>query len=61
MVQLRNTGGSSGKSVIRLFDKSKSDILFVVAIDGSRYEIPTSVINVKNCITLNKDYDVFRV
>lgn len=61
MVQLRNTGGSSGKSVIRLFDKSKSDILFVVTIDGTRYEIPTSVVNVKNCITLNKDYDIFRV
>ena len=61
MVQLRNTGGSSGKSVIRLFDKSKSDILFVLTKDGDRYEIPTSVINVINSLTLNEKFDVFKV
>ena len=61
MVQLRNTGGSSGKSTIRLFDKSKSDILFVLTYSGVRYEIPTSVINVKNSLTLNKEYDIFKI
>lgn len=61
MVQLRNTGGSSGKSVIRLFDKSKSDVLFVLTKDGDRYEIPTSVINVINSLTLNEKFDVFKV
>ena len=61
MVQLRNTGGSSGKSVVRFFDKSKSDILFVLTYDGDKYEIPTSVINVKNCLTLNRDFDIFKV
>lgn len=60
-VQLRNTGGSSGKSVIRLFDKSKSDILFVVTQSGDKYEIPTSVINVRNSLTLNRDFDIFKV
>lgn len=61
MVQLRNTGGSSGRSTVRLFDKSKSDILFVVTINGDRYEIPTSIIDVKNSITLNSSYDIFKV
>lgn len=61
MVQLRNTGGASGKSIIRLFDRSKSDILFVVTREGVKYEIPTSVINVKTCLTLNQTYDIFKV
>lgn len=61
MVQLRNTGGSSGKSIVRYFDKSKSDVLFVLTYDGTRYEIPTSVINVKNSLTLNRDFDIFKI
>lgn len=61
MVQLRNTGGSSGKSVIRLFDNKKSDILFVVTRDGDKYEIPTSLIKTKTTINLNKNFDIFKV
>jgi len=61
IVQLRNTGGSSGKSKIRKFVSSDVDILFILTEDGRRYEIPTSLIIVKNSLTLTTDLDKFKV
>lgn len=61
IVQLKNSGGSSGKSVIRSFDNTKSDILFVLTKSGERYEIPTSIIKARSAITLNDTYDIFKV
>ena len=61
IVQLGNTGGSSGKSIIRKFDRTKSDILFVVTIEGTLYEIPTNVIKSKRAINLNREYEIFKV
>lgn len=61
VVQLKNSGGSSGKSVIRNFDNSSCDILFVVTRDNTIYEIPTSEVNVKSALTLTHDWDSFIV
>ena len=61
IVQLKNSGGSSGKSVIRSFDNTKSDILFVLTKSEERYEIPTSIIKARSAITLNDTYDIFKV
>lgn len=61
IVQLKNSGGSSGKSVIRSFDNTKSDILFILTKNGDRYEIPTSIIKAKSTITLNDTYNIFKV
>lgn len=61
VVQLKNSGGASGRGVIRSFDKSKSDILFILTKSGERYEIPTSIIKAISAITLNDTYDIFKV
>ena len=60
-VQLGNTGGSSGKGRIRKFDNSRSDLLFIVTVEGDLYEIPTTNITSKRVLTLSIDYDRFKV
>lgn len=60
-VQLKNSGGSSGKSVIRKFDNTSCDILFIVTIDGTIYEIPSNVIAVTTALTLTHDWDKYIV
>lgn len=61
VVQLKNSGGASGKSIIRNFDNTSCDILFIVTRDNTIYEIPTSEINVKSALTLTHDWDSFIV
>lgn len=61
IVQLRNTGGSSGKSVIRPFDNKSCDILFVVTRSGDKYQIPSLEIKSKATITLNREYDKYKL
>lgn len=60
-VQLKNSGGASGKSVIRHFDNTSCDILFIVTIEGTMYEIPASLINVSAQLTLTEDWDDYIV
>lgn len=60
VVGLRNTGGSSGKSVIRKFNKTSCDILFILTKQGTIYEIPSADINV-NTITLDHRFDKYIV
>lgn len=60
-VALKNSGGSSGKSVIRNFDNTSCDLVFVYTKDGDMYEIPSDEIKVKTMITLNDDYEKFKV
>jgi hypothetical protein len=59
-VELKNSGGSSGKSVIRQFDNSVCDIIFIYTIDGDIYEIPSSEIVVKNQLTLDERFSKYR-
>ena len=61
VVQLKNCGGSSGKSAIRKFDNSSCDIVFIVTIEGVMYEIPSSLINVGGSLTLTEDWDDYIV
>ena len=61
VVQLRNTGGSSGKSKIRLFDPKSCDILFILTKDGTTYEIPTEKIKINNLFTLTDEWNSFIV
>lgn len=60
-VALKNSGDSSGKSVIRNFDNTSCDLVFVYTKDGDMYEIPSDEIKVKTMITLNDDYEKFKV
>jgi hypothetical protein len=55
IVQLRNTGGSSGVSKIRLFDNSSCDILFVLTQSGVMYEIPSKEIKITGALTLTEN------
>lgn len=47
IVQLRNTGGSSGKSKSRNFENTSCDKLFILTKEGTMYEIPSNNIEVK--------------
>ena len=60
-VQLKNSGGSSGKSSIRKFDNTSCDIVFIVTITGVMYEIPSSEINTVSTLTLNSQWDKYIV
>ena len=55
IVQLKNAGGSSGLSKIRLFDNTSCDILFVLTQCGTMYEIPSDKIEVTGALTLNEN------
>ena len=60
-VQLRNTGGSSGKSVIRLFDNESADYLFVYTADDKMYLIPFSAITATSGIVVGIKYTEYLV
>jgi hypothetical protein len=60
-VQLKNSGGSSGKSTIRNFDKASCDIVFIVTITGVMYEIPSAEIESVSSLTLTPDWDKYIV
>lgn len=61
VVTLRNSGGASGKRIIRKFKNTTCDILFVYTVDDVRYEIPSNLIKVTNYLTLTKDWDKYIV
>lgn len=60
-VVLKNSGGSSGKSVIRKFDNTSCDILFVLTKDGTMYEIPANKIEAKTGFVLDSRWDKYIV
>lgn len=61
VVLLKNSGGSSGKSITRLFDNKSCDYLFVLTKSNDMYLIPSSVIVCKNTLTLTEDMNKFKV
>lgn len=61
VVQLKHSGGSNNKQAITKFDNTLSDILFVYTIDKTMYEIPTSKIANICALTLNSDWDKYKV
>lgn len=60
-VQLKNCGGGSKGSVIRNFDNTFCDIVFVYTKNGDMYEIPSKDINAKSSITLSDKYDKYKI
>ena len=60
-VQLKNSGGSSGKSIIRNFDNTSCDIVFIVTITGTMYEIPSVNINSTSSLVLTPKWDEYIV
>lgn len=60
VVGLRNTGGSSGKSIIRKFNNEDCDYVFVYTYSNQRYLIPSKEIDV-NTITLTSKWDKYSV
>ena len=61
-VQLKNCGGGSNGSVIRKFDNTTCDILFIYTIDGDTYEIPSENIKATSSIILNPNiYGKYKV
>lgn len=61
VVQLKNSGGSSGKSRIRNFDNRASDLLFVLTSDNDMYLIPTEDITAVSAMYLNESKDIYKV
>lgn len=60
-VQLKNCGGGSNGSIIRNFDNTSCDIVFVYTKDGDMYEIPSKEIDSKSSITLYEKYEKYKV
>jgi PD-(D/E)XK endonuclease len=59
---LRVLGGNrSGTGKVKNFDAAKVDYLFVVTESNEKYFIPTSHLDVVNCITLCGKYEQYRV
>ena len=61
IVILKNSGGSSGKSVIRKFDNSSCDIVFILTKDGTMYEISAKEIKATTGLTLDSRWDKYIV
>jgi len=59
-VGLRLIGGTTG-TVLKHFDATSVELLFVLCSNGSRYLIPTSEFNCKTGIDLGKKYEKFRL
>lgn len=60
-VQLKNTTLGADHNTIRKFDKTSCDILFIVTIDGDLYEIPSEEVNATCQLTINSDYEKYRI
>lgn len=60
-VQLKNTGGSSGVSKIRNFNKNDCDFVFVFTVDGTMYQIPSDTIISHTSLVLTEKYEKYIV
>ena len=60
-IQLRNTGGSSGKIKYRDFDNTSCDYIFVYLADEKIFLIPSNKIDAKNAINVGIKYTEFEV
>ncbi len=60
-VELKNAGGASGRSVIRTFDNTSCDYVFIYTADEKTYLIPSEKIETKNGITVGNKYTEYIV
>lgn len=58
-VLLKNCGGSSSKSKVRHFNNKCCDILFILTVEGTMYEIPSHLIDVKGSLSLTNKWDKY--
>lgn len=61
IARLSNSGGSSGKSVVRKFDNTSCDVVFIVTVEGTMYEIPSNIIDVNIELTLTDKWNDYIV
>jgi hypothetical protein len=59
-VHLKNCGGAGGKHIIRNFDNSTCDIVFIATVADELYEIPANEILVKTGLTLTSKWDKYK-
>lgn len=55
-VKLQNCGGASGKSIVRPFNNTSCDLVFVFTGDNKMYLIPAKDILSTNTITIGNKY-----
>lgn len=60
-VQLKNSGGAGGKGVIRNFDNTSCDYVFIYTVDEKIYLIPSKEITSKSSITVGIKYQEYTV
>lgn len=60
-VGLKNSGGASGKGVIRNFDNTSCDFVFIYTADESLYLIPAIEITAKSAITVGNKWTEYKV
>lgn len=60
-VALKNSGGSSGKSIIRKFDNTSCDYLFIYTANNDMYLIPCKDIIAKTTIVVGEKYTEYIV
>lgn len=61
VVQLKNTGGSSGKSKIRPFDNTSCDYIFIYTADENLYFIPSNKVDAINSISVGIKWTEYKV
>lgn len=60
-VQLKNSGGAGGKSIIRQFDNTSCDYVFIYTEDEKMYLIPSEIITAKNSISVGNKYNEYLI
>lgn len=60
-VTLKNSGGSSGKSMIRPFDNKTCDYLFIYTGDDKTYLIPSEKVTATSSIVVGNKYTEYEV
>ena len=60
-VMLKNAGGTSKGSKIRLFDNTSCDYVFIYTASNDLYLIPSNKIDAKNSIKVGKKYTEYKV
>ena len=62
VVQIATSGGNqSWTGVVKTFDPSEVDLLYVLTDDGDEYVVPTTQIRARHSLTLGPATDRFRV
>ena len=61
IVKLRSTGGNGGNKIYGTVKDSSADLLFVLTKEKQMYLIPINEITQSTSLTLNSDYDQYKI